>query len=56
MDKLGIDFAQNSTKRGLIWIVAGVIGLIYTWGTKDTSQLMFIASTVAGGLGVGVKD
>ncbi|MDO9163560.1 MAG: hypothetical protein Q8N35_13190 [Methylococcaceae bacterium] len=56
MGNFGIDWSQNSTKRGAIWLVAGVVGLIYTWGTKDTTQLMFIASTVAGGMGVGIKD
>lgn len=56
MGNLGIDWSQNSTKRGAIWLVAGIMGIIYTWGTKDVSQLMFIASTIAGGLGVAVKD
>ncbi|WP_155931056.1 hypothetical protein [Methylomonas sp. 11b] len=54
--KLGIDWSQNSTKRGVVWLIAGIIGIYYSWGTHDVNQLLSVASAVAGGLGVGVKD
>lgn len=47
-----INFNETSTKRGLVWIVASVIGVIFAWAGKDPSQVMLIAGGVVGGLGL----
>lgn len=54
--KLGIDWQQNSTKRGAVWVVFAVVGMIGWWTGKDIAPLMVLAGAVAGGLGVALKD
>jgi hypothetical protein len=54
--KIEIDLTQASTKRGLVWLVAAIIGLPMAWAGKDVSQLVALAMGIAGGLGVLVKD
>lgn len=52
------DLCQASSKRGLIWVIGGVIALIFLWfSTADKALVvMAITSTVAGGLGVALDD
>lgn len=52
----GIDFSENSTWRGAIWLIGGVTGLVFTWFGKDATQVMAVAASVAGGLGFALKD
>ena len=52
----GVDWSQNSTKRGAVWLIFGVCGLIGWFMGKDTTQLMTIGATVAGGMGLAIKD
>lgn len=47
-----INWKQPSTQRGIVWLIAGVIGVYYSWGTQDTGQLLSVAAAVAGGLGL----
>lgn len=54
--KLGINWNENSTKRGAVWVVTFVIGIIMSFLGKDVTQLLVVASGVAGGLGVALKD
>jgi drug/metabolite transporter (DMT)-like permease len=54
--KFGIDFTQPSTVRGLVWSIAGFIGVILVALGKDPSQIVVLAMGVAGGLGVAVDD
>jgi hypothetical protein len=54
--KFGIDLTQNSSIRGLVWLVVAIAGLISIAFGKDVSQLMILGAGVAGGLGVAVKD
>lgn len=54
--KIGIDWSESSTKRGAVWVVVAIAGLIMIALGKDISQLMVLGAGVAGGLGVAVKD
>lgn len=51
-----IDWSQNSTKRGAVWLATGVIGAVLLLTGHDIQQLLVLASSVAGGLGVAIKD
>lgn len=51
-----IDWSENSTKRGIIWVVTAIVGLPMAWLGKDISGLLTLAMGVAGGLGVLLKD
>jgi hypothetical protein len=54
--KLGIDWTQSSTVRGLIWVVAAVTALVFYWFGKDPLPVMAVGGGLAGGLGVALKD
>lgn len=56
--KFEIDWSQASTKRGVVWVAAAVIGLLMIMAGKydDANQVILLAGAVAGGLGVAVKD
>jgi len=47
-----IDWSENSTKRGAIWLIAALIGLPMVWMGKDITGLIALAMGVSGGLGV----
>ena len=51
-----IDWSENSTKRGIIWVIAAVIGFPMVWLGKDITQLITLSMGIAGGLGVLLKD
>lgn len=51
-----INWSEASTKRGLIWLITAVIGLPMAYLGKDVGQLILLASGIAGGLGVILKD
>lgn len=51
-----VDWSENSTKRGIIWVIASIIGLPMVWMGKDISGLIALAMGVSGGLGVLIKD
>jgi hypothetical protein len=51
-----IDWSQSSTKRGLVWVVAALIGIPMVLIGKDVSQLLILAAAVAGGLGVALNN
>lgn len=54
--KLGINWNENSTKRGAVWVVTFIVGLVMSFMGKDVSQLLLLGGGVAGGLGVALKD
>lgn len=54
--KIGIDWTQNSTWRGAVWLVVGVVGIAMSWGSNNIDALLSVGAAVAGGIGVGVKD
>ena len=51
-----IDWSEASTKRGIIWVVTAIIGSIFIFLDKPIDQLLLLATGVAGGLGVLLKD
>jgi hypothetical protein len=51
-----IDWSEASTKRGLIWVITAVIGAVFIFLGKPIDQLLLLASGVAGGLGMMLKD
>jgi hypothetical protein len=56
--KIGIDWSQNSTKRGAIWAVGSLVALIFLSVSSVDKALaaMSITGTLAGALGVAIKD
>lgn len=53
---VNIDWNENSTKRGAVWVITAIIGLPMVWLGKDISGLITLAMGVAGGLGVLLTD
>jgi hypothetical protein len=51
-----IDWNEASTKRGIIWLITAVVGSIFIFLGKPIDQLLLLATGVAGGLGVLLKD
>jgi hypothetical protein len=51
-----INWNEASTKRGMIWVIAFIVGIIGWWMGKDPSPILLIAAGVAGGLGVTTPD
>lgn len=55
--KFGIDWSEASTKRGAIWVVVFIAGLISEFtGVGSIEKIVLLGSGVAGGLGVLIKD
>jgi hypothetical protein len=50
------DWTEASTKRGLIWVATAITGAILIFMGKPIDQLLLLASGVAGGLGMMLKD
>jgi hypothetical protein len=51
-----IDWSEASTKRGLIWVITAIVGAIFLFMGKPIDQLLLLATGVAGGLGVILRD
>jgi len=51
-----IDWSQNSTKRGAIWLTGSVLALTFYWFGKDPLPVIAVTGSLAGGLGVVIKD
>lgn len=51
-----IVWSEASTKRGLIWLLTAIVGTIFLFMGKPIDQLLLLATGVAGGLGVMLKD
>jgi hypothetical protein len=51
-----IDWSEASTKRGLIWLITAIVGTVFLFMGKPIDQLLMLATGVAGGLGVILKD
>lgn len=54
--KVKFDITENSTKRGLVWLVAFIVGCIFVWNGKNPEFVMFMATGVAGSIGTFIKD
>jgi hypothetical protein len=51
-----IYWSEASTKRGLIWLITAIVGTVFLFMGKPIDQLLLLATGVAGGLGVILKD
>jgi hypothetical protein len=51
-----IEWSEASTKRGLIWVITAIVGAVFLFMGKPIDQLLLLATGVAGGLGVILKD
>ena len=51
-----IEWSEASTKRGLIWVITAIVGAVFLFMGKPIDQLLLLATGVAGGLGVMLKD
>lgn len=56
--KIGIDWTQRSTKLGAITLIGAAFALVFIClgQLEKAVAVMGLASTVAGGLGLAVKD
>jgi len=54
--KLGINWSQASTQRGLIWVATALVGAVLLYQGKPIDQLLLLAAAVSGGLGLMVHD
>lgn len=54
--KFGIDWTQQSTKRGAVWVSGTIIALVFYWFGKDPMPVMTVTGGLVGGLGLLVKD
>ena len=55
---MNIEWKQPSTIRGLIWFVGGLVALAFLAadGTEKALTVLTITGSVAGGVGVALKD
>ena len=55
---MNIDFNQNSSIRGLVWTIGGILSSIATLfkSIETGAAIMSITATVAGGLGMILDD
>ena len=51
-----IEWSEASTKRGVIWVITAIVGAVFLFMGKPIDQLLLLATGVAGGLGVILKD
>jgi hypothetical protein len=51
-----IEWSEASTKRGLIWVITAIVGAVFLFIGKPIDELLLLATGVAGGLGVMLKD
>ena len=54
--KFGIDWSQNSTRNGVITLLGTVVALVFQWYGKDPMPVITGVATLAGSLGLLVKD
>lgn len=54
--KFKIDWSETSTKRGAVWIIGAAISMVFYWFGKDPLPVITVTASVAGGLGVALKD
>jgi hypothetical protein len=56
--KIGINWNQQSTRRGAVWVFGGVVALIFlVLGQRDDAfAAIAMTGTIAGGLGLAVHD
>ena len=51
-----INWKETSTKKGAIWLVTFVIGVIMVWFDKDITKLILLTGGVTGGMGFLMPD
>jgi len=51
-----MNIKEPSTKRGIIWIITGVMGYAGWWFDKDITGVILLGTTLAGTLGVALDD
>jgi len=56
VNNMNFIWSEASTKRGLIWVATAIIGAVLIFMGKPIDQLLLLASGVAGGLGMMLKD
>jgi len=56
--KVGINWDQQSTKRGAVWIFGSLVALVFLiLGDRDDAfAAIAMTGTIAGGLGLAVHD
>lgn len=51
-----INWSENSTKRGLVWIISSIAGFVMIMMGKDIQQLIVLTAAVVGGMGFTQAD
>jgi hypothetical protein len=56
--KVGINWDQQSTRRGAVWVFGGGVALVFlVLGQRDDAfAAIAMTGTIAGGLGLAVHD
>jgi len=53
---MAINWKQETTKRGAVWVATSIIALVFYWFGKDPIPVMGVGTGLAGGLGLLSKD
>jgi hypothetical protein len=51
-----INWGENSTKRGIVWIISSIVGFGMIMMGKDIQQLIILTGAVIGGMGLTQND
>jgi hypothetical protein len=51
-----INWNEASSKRNAVWVTAFIIGIPMAFFGKDVTQLLLLASGIAGAMGVVMSD
>jgi len=54
--RIGINWEEKSTRYGALTLYGAVAALIFYWNGKDPMPVMVVTSSLAGSLGLLVKD
>ncbi len=51
-----VNWNEASTKRGLVFVITGIVAIVFLWVGKDVQLLLTVGTFVAGGLGLTLPD
>lgn len=54
--RIGIHWEEKSTRYGALTLFGAAVALIFYWNGKDPMPVMVVTSSLAGSLGLLVKD
>jgi hypothetical protein len=51
-----LNWHETSTKKGAVWVMTFIIGVIMVWFDKDVTKLILLTGGVTGGMGLVLPD